>query len=59
MSFKYDLNQSVQIKISGEQGQIKARAEYTSSEPMYWLEYKSTTGTVKQEWFYEGSLTNI
>ena len=59
MNFKYDLKQKVLITISKEIGQIIARAEYFDSASMYEVEYKSTDGKAKVDWFYERAIEAI
>ncbi|WP_436882789.1 hypothetical protein [Enterobacter asburiae] len=57
MKFKFELNQTVQVTISGEEGHIKARAEYTTSGNHYFIHYLAADGRATDRWFEESELT--
>lgn len=60
MSFKFGLNQLVEIVVSGEFGAVKARADYASgSENGYYIHYKAGDGRAVTQWFYEGDLVMV
>jgi hypothetical protein len=60
MSFKFGLNQLVEIAISGEFGAVKARAEYANgSENGYYVHYKAGDGRAVTQWFDESDLVMI
>lgn len=56
MTFKFELDQFVDIDASGERGQIIGRAEYQHSENSYLVRYKTMTGTAQELWWVESSL---
>lgn len=60
MSFKFGLNQLVEIHVSGEFGAVKARAEYASgSENGYFVHYKDANGCAVNKWFDESDLVMV
>lgn len=59
MSFKHELTQAVQVTISGEQGHIKARAEYANSTNQYLIHYLAADGRGVDGWFEEGELSLV
>lgn len=60
MSFKFGLNQLVEIIVSGEFGAVKARAEYAnSSENGYHVHYKAADGRAVTQWFDESDLVMV
>lgn len=56
MSFKFDLKQQVKIEVSGEVGEVRARAEYATSENSYLVLYKSADGRAVEAWWPESTL---
>lgn len=60
MSFKFGLNQLVEISVSGEFGAVKARAEYVdNSENGYYVHYKAADGCATNKWFEESDLAMV
>ena len=60
MTFKFGLNQMVEISVSGEFGAVKARAEYADkSENGYFVHYKDANGCAVNKWFDEGDLVML
>lgn len=60
MSFKFGLNQLVEIAVSGEFGEVKVRAEYANgSENGYFVHYKATDGCATGKWFDESDLVMV
>lgn len=57
IKFKHELGQVVQVTISGEQGHVKARAEYTYSANQYLIHYLAADGRAVDVWFEESELT--
>lgn len=57
MSFTFELSQAVQVTISGEEGHIKARAEYVTSGNHYFIHYLAADGRATDRWFEESELT--
>ncbi len=56
--FKHELNAAVSIAVSGEQGAVIGRAEYSSySEPQYLVRYKAADGRACEAWWTESALT--
>ncbi|MGL4757032.1 MAG: hypothetical protein ACRCXB_32175, partial [Aeromonadaceae bacterium] len=60
MSFKFGLNQLVEIAVSGEFGTVKSRAEYANgSENTYFVHYKAADGRAVTQWFDESDLVMV
>lgn len=60
MSFKFGLNQLVEITVSGEFGAVKARAEYANgSENGYRVHYAAADGRAMTQWFDESDLSMV
>ncbi|EKB01402.1 hypothetical protein [Proteus mirabilis] len=57
--FKHELGQVVQVTISGEEGHIKARAEYNNSPNQYLIHYLTADGCGVDGWFEEGELSPV
>ncbi|MEI9716327.1 hypothetical protein [Moellerella wisconsensis] len=55
--FKHELGQAVQVTISGEEGNVKARAEYQDGPNQYYIHYLSADGRAQDAWFEEGELS--
>lgn len=54
---QFDLFTCAQIAVSGEIGEVIARAEYAHGETMYLLRYRSTDGKAVEQWWGESALT--
>ncbi|ENH0675905.1 hypothetical protein ABVX93_000917 [Escherichia coli] len=54
--FKFELAQLVEVRISDEWGEVKARAQYVHGENQYLLHYKAADGRATTEWFGESML---
>lgn len=52
---QYELNQLVRNTISGEQGVIKGRTEYTADydKPNYWVVFKDAQGRASEAWWHQ------
>ncbi|MCS2154722.1 hypothetical protein MUU49_19390 [Scandinavium goeteborgense] len=60
MSFKFGLNQLVEIAVSGEFGAVKARAEHANgAENGYYVHYKAGDGRAVTQWFDESDLSMV
>jgi len=59
MSFKLELNQAVQVIISGEKGHIKGRSEYSSADNQYYIRYLAADGRSTDGWFMEDELSPV
>lgn len=57
--FKFDLKQFVEIRISGEMGHIKARAEYSVHGNSYLILYKAADGRAVEAWFDESDVAAV
>lgn len=55
-TFKFALNATVTIQVSGEQGAVIGRAEYTTYENSYLVRYKSADGRAVEAWWNEDAL---
>ena len=56
--FKHELSQVVQVTISGEEGYVKARAEYHNGPNQYLIHYLAADGRGTDGWFEEGELSS-
>lgn len=54
--FKFELFQLVEMRISDEWGEVKARAQYADGENQYLIHYKAADGRATTEWFGESML---
>jgi hypothetical protein len=54
--FKYDLKGSVTIAASGEQGTVRARAEWATGNVSYFVAYTSKAGEYREAWIDEDLL---
>jgi len=59
MTFKYDLNQFVEIDISGEMGHIKSRAESINHSNQYLVHYKAADGQAGERWLDEEDVSAV
>lgn len=57
MGFKHQIGQVVQVTISGEEGHVKARAEYNAGPNQYFIHYLAADGRAVDAWFEEGELS--
>lgn len=57
MSFKFNLGQTVVISVSGETGEVIARAEYKTSAESYYVRYRSADGRAVEAWWQEDALS--
>ena len=51
MAFKFKLKQPVVIAISGEEGIVIGRAEYSASKPQYFIHFKAADGRACTAWY--------
>ncbi|EBG6403346.1 hypothetical protein NAE78_000981 [Salmonella enterica] len=54
--FAFDLDQLVEIRLSEEWGQVRARAQYARSENQYLIHYQAADNCARSEWFGESLL---
>ena len=54
--FKFELSQLVEMRISDEWGEVKARAQYADGENQYLIHYKAADGRATTAWFGESML---
>ena len=54
--FKFELSQLVEMRISDEWGEVKARAQYADGENQYLNHYKAADGRATTAWFGESML---
>lgn len=59
MGFKFDLNQFIEIGISGEMGHIKSRAESCNHCNQYLVHYKAADGRAVESWFDEDDIAAV
>lgn len=59
MSFKFKLNQIVEIGISGEVGHVKGRAEYSGHINAYQVHYKAADGRAQEKWLDEDDIVAV
>ncbi|MDN5504260.1 MAG: hypothetical protein L0H10_10645 [Comamonas sp.] len=58
-AFKFNLKQNVQITISGEQGQVRARGDGVERTNQYLVHYKSAQGMATEAWWNEDQIEAI
>ncbi len=51
MAFKLKLKQKAKIEISGEEGVVIGRAEYSASKPQYLIHFKAAEGRACTAWY--------
>lgn len=56
MGFKFSLGQKVKLALSGEEGAVVGRAEYTNSSNGYFVRYKAADGAQRESWWNEDGL---
>jgi hypothetical protein len=56
MSLKFEIGATAQITVSGERGEIVARAEYKAADPSYLLQYQAADGRAVEQWWPESAL---
>lgn len=54
--FQFNLDEQVRFRVSGEEGKIIGRAEYSHMSNSYMVEYKDASGRARVEWWIEHSL---
>src|SRR5471030_2889960 len=54
--FMFELAAKVVVLISGEAGQVKARAEYVNHANAYLIHYKAADGRAVDSWFDEDEI---
>ena len=54
-----ELGTKVQIKTSGEQGEVIGRAEYTVYPVAYLVRYRQTTGNATEQWWEESAIQEV
>lgn len=59
MTFKFDINQLVEVAVSGEIGHVKGRAEYSGHTNGYQVHYKSADGRAVEAWFDEDDVLAV
>jgi hypothetical protein len=59
MSFKYELGERVEISVSGEVGEVIARAELSNAENQYNLRYQEFYGSATERWWGESALNSV
>jgi len=57
--FKYDLDATVSIAISGETGKVIGRYDSVSSKNQYLVQYKSGNGCAVENWWAEDTLEAV
>ncbi|AYH10193.1 hypothetical protein C5E22_11675 [Pectobacterium parmentieri] len=59
MSFKHLLGQVVKVSISGEEGHVKGRAEYSAYPNSYYVHYLAADGKATERWFDENEIQAV
>ncbi|MGG6116063.1 hypothetical protein ACQSFK_24700 [Salmonella enterica] len=57
--FAFELDQLVDIRISDEWGQVRARAQYASGENQYLIHYQAADKCARSAWFGESELEAV
>lgn len=55
----FDLKSKVKIIVSGEEGEIIGRAEYTYCENQYYIRYKTADGRAIESWWTASAIEVI
>ncbi|KQP37580.1 hypothetical protein [Pseudorhodoferax sp. Leaf274] len=58
-TFQIELGARVRIDCSGEEGEVRGRAEYVDAESTYFVHYKAADGRATEAWWRETALTTI
>lgn len=56
MNFAFDMDEKVNVRLSGEKGEVTARAEFIDSPNQYLVSYTAADGRFSQAWFTERDL---
>jgi hypothetical protein len=48
--FSFNLEDKVYINLSGVEGMVKGRAEYTEHRTLYWVRYVTNMAEIKEIW---------
>lgn len=59
MSVNLKLGDKVEIKISGEKGEINGIAQYIDAPTQFFIIYKSADGRAAKDWFQESELKKL
>lgn len=54
--FKFELDNTVTIKVSGEKGTVIGQAHYKASEDSYMIRYAASDGRAVENWWSESAL---
>lgn len=57
LPYKFGLKDTVTIAASGEQGQVRARAEWATGNVSYFVAYTSKAGEYREAWIDQDLLT--
>jgi hypothetical protein len=56
MEMKHALGATVKLRHSDETGEVIGRAEYSVSEPAYYVRYKAADGRQVEQWWGESAI---
>lgn len=56
-SFRFALNDTAMVTVSGETGVVVGRAEHWKAEPQYLLRYRRNDGVATEQWWCDSALT--
>jgi hypothetical protein len=56
MPFEFELGSQVEVRISGEKGEVTGRSEFRDSPHQYCVDYVASDGRFTQNWFLAPSL---
>lgn len=57
--FKFSLGQLVNLRISDEFGEVKARSQHVNGENQYFIYYQAADNCATERWFSESQLTAV
>ena len=57
--WQFQLNDPVEIVVSGEQGTVQGRAEFVNHDPEYLIRYADGTGSAREVWWAVGALEHV
>ncbi len=58
-AFRYELGHIVQIKASGERGEVIGCAKFSSSQDQYQVRYKAADGNAVEVWWTQSALEEV
>lgn len=57
VNFKFGIGEVVTVTVSGEQGNVIARADYEDAQSQYLVRYKAADGRAVEGWWNESAIS--